>query len=363
MAEPNNLATTPGVIESRNPLEVIGWTYAVLQLRLTDEQYHQKAKKEAQFLFIIHHEDNGGLKEMSQHYAQAYKDIKDEQSFKKALRDFREERNERARSDSDLMQSLRVKVNTLEREIEVLQENSRTGKNGVIRLSEVNDNLTKFLASRGLDVSISSPNGLNQTSSLHLVKSIDVITVRISGLDKVSTVTKPGDLVYTGQEIRLNKELPIVPNTVDGYHHAVRWGSFRSFLMNNTHYSRHVIIRHEKFEVENGALIADYEELTGTKIIGTIKPLRIFNTRTSRFVLTEIQDVVGNISPYVSTLNMLLIDRKPKVVRNAAYNSGPQTEFIKRNLEEKIGNYKNNAYKRNASTHLKVLGMVVGINN
>lgn len=362
MTEPNNLSITPGVIESKNPLEVIGWTYEVLQLRLTDEQYHEKAKKEARFLLTIHHEDKGGSKETSQHYSQAYENIQNEELFKKALRDFRVERNERARSESELVLSLKSKVGILERQVKELNKESKTGQNGVVKLSEINTNLTKFLASNAVDVSLSSADGYTQTSSLHLVNSIELVTVRISGLDKVFTVTKPGDIVYTGQQIRSDAHLPIIPQSVLGYQYGIRWASFRTFLINHTHPSRHLIIRHEKFKVENGALVADYKELNGARILGTIAPSKIVSTRTTRLVLTEVGDVVANISPYMSTLSMMLVDRKPKVIRNDSFTLGSQHNFVVKNLESKVQSYVNNVYKKSASTHMAVLGMIVGIN-
>lgn len=365
MATKQAIEIQEGVIKSKNPLVVIGWTYAILLLKLTDDQYYTKALKEAQMLAAMKHEDKGNSKEVSQHYIEAYTTLQDREKFNAAMKVFRAERNSQRRYESELTSSLTTQNNLLKKKVEDMLNERKNGKNGVERLSRVATNLSRYVAGQSMDLDVGT-DSMTYLASIHRVKSLEVIKITFPNPAQLKKKKKlpPNHYMVTANDFRdsMFSEYPKISKRLD----FLNWPKIRDFLDKfapQPSAFRLVSLEAVTVEVTDG-LFRDY--LSDHRILGSMKasdaPKSGFRLDNGDLFGT-IDDVSEVIMPHVVLNNFLLIDTSP-TLKMALPVKDHIANVIVEKLDTKLNNFR--FFKEEKSqfniSKLEMFGMVVGIN-
>lgn len=357
------LQNSDGVIVSKNPLEVIGWDYSILKLKLTEDEYHKLALRFAQTLAALKHEDRTERKDISQHFNAAHTAIKDAEQFKEALNEFRQERNVQKRADSEEVQKLKGINQGLRAEVERLQKSSEFRGHGVEKLAEINTNLMKYIASAGVEIYNRSTNNDVFASNLYGVKSLDLLSIRLSGSSKKPGRLRPNELSYLAGDLVRNAPTGIfreLGSILDLY----QWGKLVDFVDRYVNPSHYVIIGFERLNVQKGRIAKRVYETKGCRIIGTLSGAGIAKAgvNTNRNIFLSLSKVAGELSPYIIDNQFLVVDRKPMALTRENNMVKSVLINIELSLEKKLARLEHSSKVKTSPSDLMVLGLILKIN-
>ncbi len=357
------LENSDGVIVSKNPLEVIGWDYSILKLKLTEDEYHKLALRFAQTLAALKHEDRTERKDISQHFNAAHTAIKDVEQFKEALNEFRQERNVQKRADSEEIQKLKGINQGLRAEVERLQKSSEFRGHGVEKLAEINTNLTNFVIARSVKIENQSIDGYASAVSLDRVKSLDFLSLRFSGSVKKPGRVRSNELFYKREEIiqlaggsLLNRSFP----ELDLYQR----GNLINFIDRFVKPGHYVIIGRETLKVNKGRISKRVCEIAGCEIVGTLSSGGILKSdaKCDRNTFVSFSKISADINPYLIDNHFLVVDRRPRYIKRNDLLVKSQSLHIEQVLEKKTMSWEHSSAQVNSSTDLVILGLIIGIN-
>lgn len=357
------LENSDGVIVSKNPLEVIGWDYSILKLKLTEDEYHKLALRTAQTLAAIKHEDRTERKDISQHFNAAHTAIKDVEQFKEALNEFRQERNIQKRADSEEVQKLKGINQGLRAEVERLQKSSEFRGHGVEKLAEINTNLMKYIASAGVEIYNRSTSNDVFATNLYGVKSLDLLSIRLSGSSKKPGRLRPNEFSYLAGDLVRNAPTGIfreLGSILDLY----QWGKLVDFVDRYVSPSHYVIIGFEKLNVQKGRIAKRVYETKGCRIIGTLSGAGIAKAgvNINRNIFLSLSKVAGELSPYIIDNQFLVVDRKPMALTRENNMVKSVLINIELSLEKKLARLEHSSKVKTSPSDLMVLGLILKIN-
>lgn len=357
------LENSDGVIISKNPLEVIGWDYSILKLKLTEDEYHKLALRTAQTLAALKHEDRTERKDISQHFNAAHMAIKDLEQFKEALNEFRQQRNVQKRADSEELQKIKGINQSLRAEVERLKKSSEFRGHGVEKLAQINTNLTNFVIERSVKIENQTIDGYASAVSLDRVKSLDFLSLRFSGSVKKPGRVRKNEIFYKKEEILqlaggdlFNRSFP----ELDLYQR----GNLINFIDRFVKPGYYIIIGRENLKVNKGRISRRVCEIAGCQIVGTLSAGGILKSeaKCDRNMFVSFTKISANINPYLIDNHFLIVDRKPRYIKRDDLLVKSQSVHIEHVQEKKTMSWEHSTTRVNSSTDLVILGLIIGIN-
>ena len=128
---------------TKNPLTMIGLTFAILGLGLTHDELYEYCTRIARSLFACVHPDrhNGTQRPEALHFSEAFDLLKDRQVFQAAIAEFQEQRRHGSAHTTHRRQAeetLRLRFQELQRRNAVLTGEARKLRERVQHLEKVN---------------------------------------------------------------------------------------------------------------------------------------------------------------------------------------------------------------------------------
>jgi hypothetical protein len=140
--------------DAENPLEVIGFTDAILNLGLSDEELYDYAYRTARWLVAHFHSDRSGqvadLNEKQERIKHAYDELKTDKSFKRWLGKFRTKKSEESSDQNELKRTLSASQKNFQRVQEQIKEVQTHSNNMMRMLHSTQDRLTERIYTDGL---------------------------------------------------------------------------------------------------------------------------------------------------------------------------------------------------------------------
>jgi len=195
----NDLVLTEGLIQSDNPLRVVGLDALILRLGLKRPDIHQVVLRYARELSIVTHTDKGGDPELARRYSQAYEDLQDETKFRAALNELRAEANEEKRLSKGIDSTAQTTILQLQKQLQSLQQGGSEvyGLPGVRRLSELSESLRTFVLAQGLRLTFQTQGETGfTTASVNRVVEVEVCTLHFSAAQR-KPKAKPGTCILS----------------------------------------------------------------------------------------------------------------------------------------------------------------------
>lgn len=353
-----------GIIENRNPLRVIGWGINMVSLRLSTDEYHHFALHQARKLAAVKHSDRGYSTEVSQHFVLAYEAIKDREKFEQALGELKQDRNQRLRDESEMLELTRLMNVGLRKKL--AESEKRLERDGLTldKLQLVKNNLERFVAERAVEIMNTDSRGDIVSCNLHSVKSLDLMTIRFTGSVKPKQSSYPWEKVLKVDEV----DNPSIHKVLK--HFGVLTSSESYLLTRATSFikrapaSHFVILGVKRFNVRNGRIARVVKIPKGLKIVGSVSEHNLDEDalNISQLVYTQMESIASHISPIIIRDRLLVVDRSPLSYSTKPAVSRTQPLNSRKLLDRKIGTYTKRRLAVNSSTDLVLLGLIAGIN-
>lgn len=367
MTQDTALAESSGVITSTNPLVVIGWSHSILELKLSEDEYHKLAIKQAQFLAAIKHEDRTKNSAVSMHFNEAHATIKNKAEFLDALNELRADRNIQRRTEAQEIVKLSKQLSSVTKELETIKNSDTVEQQGVIKLAEVNTNLTKYISSIGLDL-YGYRDGKQTVivSSVSKVQTLDVLTLRFDGSQHF--VRKHEPLLHQSSQFELMEyerlrtlNLVTSSNAVGG----TEWRTMVDFISRFVAAGRQLVLEVKRFKVEDGVIEDGFSDIAKMKIFGSVASNKFQkpHVRAGRIMKVTFPSIAHALNPYMLINRFLVADIRPTVLQRDDFTKKGFIGEIDQHLDKKASTFHNSAYKSIPTSKLGVIGIILAINN
>lgn len=325
----NKLAVSEGLVQSSNPLEIVGLDILVSRLGLSRTDLHHVVKRYARELSVVTHEDKGGNPELARRYAKAYSDLQDEKIFDLALSELRALSNEKNRDVSTQIQNLKTTIAKQHEKIARLEQREMDfgGKALQAKLHKMH----QYIATSGMKLTMIDTLHKPSTvigKSIAATQFIDLVLLKFSGARR-KPVIKDGEVLYRKQDFtrlasdygQMHKEAGLVNETRAPLQQVVR---------ELAGYQSWVILRKLRVPLDNGFFSIDG---VSYRVIGSVAPRYVSSASVQSdkgisivegYFRTRLEKMIGVMEPILWRHSWLLVD------------GGISEKIIKATTEEEI---------------------------